>query len=280
MDIRLLRGAAPEVALTSDVVGPEAGAATSFDAVGDLYDRYRPPYPEALIADLLSLAGIGPDSRILEIGSGTGIATLPLARRGHSILCLEPGPQLAAIARRKLAEFERVVVVETTFEAWDAEPAAFDLVFSAQAFHWLDPETRFQKAAFVLDPRGFLAVFGHAQRFEDSPLQRALAAVYARHAPGLNGAAPMQWYGRGGPVPDLFASSRLFEAVESRHHPGSRRYPTQDYVNLLRTFSDHNVLPEPRKTALLDAIAREIDRFGGEIEIAYESHLYIARRAE
>ena len=57
----------------------------TFDHIADLYDRHRPRYPEKLFDDLLSLSGIIPSERILEIGSGTGQATLPLARRGFSL---------------------------------------------------------------------------------------------------------------------------------------------------------------------------------------------------
>ncbi len=108
----------------------------AFDEVGELYDRHRPRYPEALFEDLISLSGISPDGRILEIGCGTGQATVPLARRGFPVLCLEPGPRLARLAREKLASFPNVRVICETFEAWGIEAGAFSLIVSAQAFHW------------------------------------------------------------------------------------------------------------------------------------------------
>ena len=80
----------------------------TFDEIGDLYDRYRPGYPEDLFEDLLALSGISAGDRILEIGCGTGQATEPLARRGYAMSCLEPGPRLAAIARKNLAAFSGV----------------------------------------------------------------------------------------------------------------------------------------------------------------------------
>ncbi len=70
---------------------------TTFNNVADLYDEVRPGYPEALIEDALTLSGIPPDGRILEIGCGTGKATLPFARRGYAMLCLELGDKLAAV---------------------------------------------------------------------------------------------------------------------------------------------------------------------------------------
>ena len=59
-----------------------ADPAHSFDAVADEYDRLRPSYPDALYADLLEAVALPAGARVLEIGAGSGIASLPFARRG------------------------------------------------------------------------------------------------------------------------------------------------------------------------------------------------------
>src|SRR5919199_6293135 len=69
---------------------------TSFDEVALLYDQVRPGYPERLFDDVVALSGIPPQGRILEIGCGTGQATLPFARRGYQIQCVELGASMAA----------------------------------------------------------------------------------------------------------------------------------------------------------------------------------------
>jgi len=71
----------------------------SFDASAALYDAARPGYPDALADDLLATAG----RRVLEIGAGTGKATVVFARRGASIVAIEPGPSLAVVLRRNVA---------------------------------------------------------------------------------------------------------------------------------------------------------------------------------
>jgi len=91
--------------------------ARTFDRAAALYDVARPGYPDALFDDLVRLSGMPPGGRVLEIGCGTGKATLPLARMGYRLLCLEPGDNLVAVARRNLAPFPDARVLTTSFEA-------------------------------------------------------------------------------------------------------------------------------------------------------------------
>jgi len=90
----------------------------SFDAVARLYDRVRPGYPESLFDELVELSGIPRGGRILEIGPGTGQATLPLARRSFSVLGLELGASMARACRRNCREFPNVQILNVAFEDW------------------------------------------------------------------------------------------------------------------------------------------------------------------
>lgn len=58
----------------------------TFNQVALLYHQVRPRYPEVLFDDVVSLSEIPPGGRILQIGCGTGQATVPFARRGYRIL--------------------------------------------------------------------------------------------------------------------------------------------------------------------------------------------------
>src|SRR3954463_11880016 len=102
-------------ALSQEVAGR---LRTTFDADAARYDRARPGYPSALFDDLAALAGLGPGSRVLEIGCGTGQATVPLAERGYQVVAIELGAELAVVARRNLTRFPAVEVVTGAFEAW------------------------------------------------------------------------------------------------------------------------------------------------------------------
>ena len=131
----------------------------TFDQADKLYQRARPDYPPELYERLLSITRLPPAARLLEIGCATGKATLPLARRGFRLTCLEPGPALAAAARANLAGFE-VEVIQTRFEDWVPTGQQFALVFAATSWHWVDPDVRYRLAAEALEPGGHLATWG------------------------------------------------------------------------------------------------------------------------
>lgn len=252
--------------------------ARSFDAVAESYDRFRPRYPESLFEDLFACAQLPADAQILEIGCGSGIATLPLAKRGFPLMALDPGRELVRIARSKLERFENCRIYESAFEDFALVEASLDLICCAQAFHWLDADSRFERTACALKASGALAIFGNVTLESSSPLRQAIQEAYQDHAPQLEGPSSTSWYAQGGPIEDLIQASGLFMPPESRFYDWSKTYSTADYLGLLRTHSDHNLLSEGVRAALLRRIGDVIDQFGGTIEIDYQSSLYFARR--
>jgi SAM-dependent methyltransferase len=249
-----------------------------FDEIADLYDRVRPSYPDALIDDAITLTGLRPSSRVLEIGSGTGKATEAFVRHGLRVVGVEPGASLARVARQRFTGADTVTIVEHTFQSWPLEPEAFDLVAVAQAFHWLSAETRFTKAAAALRPGSALAVFGSSPVMERSPLRRELDRVYAQLAPAIRTSILTRWYADEMSMRRLLAESGQFGPVTMRVYPWSRTYEIETYLNLLRTHSDHRLLLEAEREALLEGVRGAIMRHGGTITVRYEAHLHLAER--
>jgi SAM-dependent methyltransferase len=130
----------------------------SFDADAESYERTRPVLPDALFDDLCEAAALTQGSRVIEIGCGTGQATLPLARRGLVLTALELGPHLAALARQKLADFPSVNVITSSFEDWEPDDSPIDAVIAVNSLHWIDPDVRFTKPARLLRRGGTIAV--------------------------------------------------------------------------------------------------------------------------
>ena len=259
------------------------GRRTQFEGVAAGYAAARPRYPEVLFDDLTILAGLAPGGEIVEVGPGTGQATVPLARRGYRITAVELGAALAAETRRATRPFPNVTVVVGDFEALALPAASCDLVTAATAFHWLDPATRYGRAARLLRPGGALAPFGnqHVRCERDGDFVGASQAVYARILPEWAAAFP------GVPWPDgvadaeaaRIAASGLFQGPVVRRYLWEAAYDTAGYLALLDTYSDYRRLAPGVRARLFDGLAALIDRdFGGRITMGYLTTLTVARK--
>jgi SAM-dependent methyltransferase len=251
---------------------------TTFNNVADLYDEVRPGYPEALIEDALTLSGIPPDGRILEIGCGTGKATLPFAQRGYAMVCLELGDELARVAASNCRSYPHVQIMNVSFEDWTLQRASYDLVISAQAFHWIPREIGFPKSAASLKGSGSIALFWNHYPPQETAIRRALDRVYREQAPQL-ACSPGNTDTEGliARTVERIENSGLFGDVAVRRYPWSAQYTTSQYTKLLNTYSDHLSLDEDTRRRLFNAIDELIDEFGGTITRPYLAVLYLAR---
>jgi SAM-dependent methyltransferase len=252
-----------------------------FDRVADLYDAARPSYPDALFDHIVAFADLELSDPVLEIGCGTGKATTGFARRGLRVVALDPGAELLRVARKGLTGFQNVQFLQTTFEAWPSQPATFKLVAAAQSWHWIAPEARCTKVAEMLAPGGSLAVFGNEPvRLTSSPLLDEFKRIYAHHVPTLwEQFAAEAWYLPTGPVARLIGESRLFADVTYKSYPWTRLHTGASFTDLLRTQSRYQLLAEAQREALFAALAGAIAAHGDKFELAYEAHLYLAKRS-
>lgn len=259
--------------------------AMTFDEVADLYDQARPAYPPDMIEAVISVLR-GTRGRILEIGCGTGQATLPFARQGYSITVLEPGRNLAALAAGNLAAFPQVDIQTTTFEDWTGAASQYNLVLSATAFHWVSPKVRYVKSAQALAPNGWLALAWNREAEDQSVLSRELQAVYDAHMPPSQMHPYATHYPRGQNAgldtktsvwQQEIEASRLFKSVSVRQFSWTQWYTTTQYLQLLETYSDHRMQPPESKSALFSGITAALERHGGGRSKPYLAVLYLAQ---
>lgn len=249
----------------------------SFGAVVDAYDRYRPSYPPELVDAVAGRLSLG--ARVVDVGCGTGRATVELARRGLRVTGVEPDEVMAARCRSNCAEYPAVDVIATTFEDWDGPLGSFDGVTAGQSWHWIDEDVGTAKAAAVLRPGGILALFWNTPWSEGTDRFTDLQEIYQRLAPGL--AEPSVVLGRAtraGDQHDRLAANSTFGSPERAVWEWVQDYSTEEYVGLLRSYSDHSTLPEENRRRLLDAVAAFIDHDGGVLRYGYRSELVMATR--
>jgi SAM-dependent methyltransferase len=256
------------------------GLRTIFDEDAERYDRARPRYPEQVFDDLGELTGEGPGGRILEIGCGTGQATVPLAERGYEIVAVELGANLTEVARRNLARYASTDVIRAGFEDWDLPPDPFDVVFAATSWHWLEPRTRTAKTAAALHPGGSLAILnthhvqgGTEQFFVD------VQSCYERWDPSTQAGLRLVPASEIGTESDEVEESKLFEPVATRRYEWEQEYTTESYLDVLLTYSGHRALEPAAREGLLACIGDLINHgYEGHITKGYMAELRVARR--
>ena len=80
----------------------------AFVGTAEAYARWRPPYPVAMLDELLREAGIGPGARLLDLATGPGRIALALADRFAEVWALDLEPEMIAVgARRRRAARDR-----------------------------------------------------------------------------------------------------------------------------------------------------------------------------
>ncbi len=127
-----------------------------YSLAAEAYNKARPRYPQDLIHQVVEVAQLSTDSKILEVGCGPGTATVSIAQLGCSIICLEPNPDFFQLAQQNCQPYSNVEIQNTSFEEWELKPFEFDAVLAASSFHWILPEVGYPKAANALKENGYL----------------------------------------------------------------------------------------------------------------------------
>lgn len=255
----------------------------TFDQVATKYEAARPGYPDDAISALVRETGMGAAARCLEVGIGTGQATRSLATYGCAITGLEPGPDLARVARQSLGAFSNVDVVSSSFEDYVSPPGAFDLLYSATAFHWTDPQVRWNKTASLVKAGGHVAMLTNKslEGVLQTDFQVAAQVIYQKYQSERRVSKRQE-----NTTATIAATlcreiedHPCFEVMLSAAYPFDLHLTSTQVIDLQMTFSDHLRMDVETRTALHRDLKALIDiDFGGNVTKPYEAALVVARR--
>lgn len=145
------------------------------------YDRFRLPYPQPLIDDLVRRTGADGTGRLLDLACGTGQVSFALRTHFAEIWAADQEPEMTALARRKaeaLAATARFRFLTCAAEELDAPASGFDLVTIGNGFHRMQRDVTAARILRWLRPGGFLALlWGGGPAYGDEPWQHALREV-------------------------------------------------------------------------------------------------------
>jgi SAM-dependent methyltransferase len=220
--------------------------ANSFGGAAHSYDTHRPRYPDQLIDDLFTFGA----HRVLDVGAGTGIASMQLAERGADVLAVEPDTRMGSIAQEK-----GIPVEIATFEQWEPAGRRFDLVVFAASFHWVDPAVALPKVRDILSTGGRLALIWNRLK-PTKPTRAEFDSIYQDYMDG--GTRSMN----GKPddlVPVLAAAG--FTSTH-QYYPHNLHYSAEQYIELVFTYSNHLTLAAEKATELRSRLAARIGSAG------------------
>jgi SAM-dependent methyltransferase len=244
----------------------------TFDRAASVYDDARPSYPAALFDDIVATAGVTTGARLLEIGSGSGIATRSLAEREFAVVGVELSTEMAQQARANLSVFPTVSILTGSFEEFTSL-ASFDGVVAFSSFHWIQPETRALQVRSLLRPGGFFAVADARWSIDDREFargfeqdcRRALGkAVERKGAPGLT------------PLADEMRDAGFKHLVE-RRYVWKVRYSAERFIALLSSLPWYlSLAPGIRRRLFALTEARINAQDDGSVTTSFEAILDVA----
>jgi ubiquinone/menaquinone biosynthesis C-methylase UbiE len=277
-----------------------------FDLAAEAYDAVRPSYPPSLIDLTIERGDLAAGSRALEVGCGTGKLTELLVERGLRVDAVDPGPNMIAVAQQRLDQTPAVTFHLGRFEDVELPQQPFDAVFSATAFHWVDPAVGWAKAAAYLKAGGLLALLSHVNRRDEHSraIQDEFLAVLRRHAPEVAGqwrqpaefdavlagvaerrgnvSELWDWLMQGGlrrPEMAVPEAERLFEDVEVEGEAYTVEETADEIVAHLRTTSLYHRIDPARREAFEEDHRRVVERLGGIVRSSLAVVLMTARRS-
>ena len=250
-----------------------------FGKAAAIYAAARPDYPDRVYDILRDRCQLGPTSRIVEIGAGSGQATKRLLEVGAHVVAVEPSEALAGHLRAAL-KAQRLEVVVAAFEDVDLAPSSFDLVTAATAFHWLEPGQALPKIASILRPGGWLAVwwnvFGDPDR--PDPFHAATEPLLRDLAPGPSAGARGLPYALDVAARTAELENHGFEDVEHEAERWTLRLDAPQTRRLYETYSNIARLPDSQREMVLAEIERiAAVEFGGRVERQMVTPVYTAR---
>jgi ubiquinone/menaquinone biosynthesis C-methylase UbiE len=258
---------------------------TTFDSVSELYKKARPNYPEELFDALVEWTQLSSGARLLEIGPGTGQATLSLAKRGYDITAIELSVEMANIARRELSDYKNVHVVTGSFEETEFAAGSFDLIYAASAFHWVPSNSKFTKPHALLKKNKHLAIIQTEHIIDDEYESffydtQPIHETYSMYRPKTP-SDPKTPIRR---IEDIEAQEfdeHLFKVVLYKLFPVKIKYTAKAYADLVNTFSNTIAMPEgPRSDFLKDLEDLIETKHGGSVIKPYVISLTIGQKID
>jgi SAM-dependent methyltransferase len=242
---------------------------TRFSSRAENYSRYRPGYPDEVIAILRAECGLLETSVVADVGSGTGILAEKFLRNGNRVFAIEPNSAMRQFAERDLARFPGFVSVDATAEATTLEAGSIDFVTAAQAFHWFDRGKAKREFARILKPDGWVVLVWNERRIDSSSFLRAYEDLLLRFGTDY---AKVRHENVGSEIEDFYAPETFeLRSVENVQH--------FDYESLKGRTCSSSYTPEaddPNFEPMISELEKIFQLYNrnGIVDFEYDTRVY------
>ncbi len=232
---------------------------TKFGEDPAAYDFARPAYPPELFGWLKQRCAINPQSACLDIGAGTGLATLPdpgCARRLHPRHRTRRRSRSPALPRRQATRASPSK--SSASRPHSSPPAHFDFVFSATAFHWLPRMKSLARVLTALKPGGWIALWWSVYHDPAKPdaFDRATSHLFSglEQDPEATSARPAFALDFNARLGELRSAG--FTDVDRQLFTQTVDFTPERLAALYASFSRVRMAPHDTRTRLLDEMQR------------------------
>ena len=254
-----------------------------FGEVAEIYHRVRPGYPEDLYDWIIEKSEVDDGELLIDVGCGTGKASISFVERGFTVLGVEPDPMMARIASRELGTVGTFSIQQCTLDDFEGTSSQAGLIYAGQSWHWMKPDRRFESAAAALKPGGWLCVFWNRPEEMHHSFELEMDALYEQLAPQFNNEqfkvrlpGSKSVISADSPAAE-FDQSRLFGKVHTFETSWEKTIGSEEHVQNLLTQSDHRMLGDELRAELLQRVAEVIDNAGGSYKQLFTTHAYAAK---
>ena len=229
-----------------------------YDLIPEEFDKWRPRYCEEAFDHIIQYADLKPGKRVLEIGPGTGQATLPLLQTECDYVGIELGSHLFEYTKNKFADYGNLTMINDDFCTHNFANEQFDMVFSAATIQWIPEEIAFSRAFELLKPGGCLVMIanlGNEEHRNSAGLLAEKNTIYEKYF-----------------KPETHYNCRInkgnvinygFLPIEVADYEYDTDMTADDFVSLTMTHADHITLQEPNRSLFMNGLRDAINQHGG-----------------
>lgn len=247
-------------------------ASVGFDRAADSYDRGRPEYSSDAINFLIDQFKINQNSKILDLGAGTGKFTKLILPFSKNIVAIEP---VEGMRNKFQSLINGVPILPGTAENLPLDSNSIDAVICAQAFHWFEANLAIEEIHRVLKPNGHLGLLWNV-RDESFDWVKRLTSIIDPHESGAPRYKKMVWK-------KAFDETTFFSKLEHRAFNYIQSGNNETIVDRIASISFISSLAEDQRKQVLLEVRNLLSshpqtKDEKTIQLPYKTDLYWSRK--